>query len=362
MSERPKTFLIMAGGTGGHVFPALACALALREQQAQVHWLGSQNGMEAEIVARAGLPMSLISVQGLRGKGRLALLTAPFRLTQALIQALMVVRRVRPDCVLGMGGFASGPGGMAAWLLRRPLVIHEQNAIAGYTNRILARFARFVLEAFPGSFDKGVATVCTGNPVRADIAAIAEPAERLASREGLPRLLVLGGSRGAAAINDMVPRALALMPREQRPQVIHQAGRGQYEQTRQLYAELGVDAEVKPFIEDMKEAYAWADLALCRSGALTLAELCCAGLGSILVPYPHAVDDHQTANARYLEQNQAAILMPQAQLTPALLAQRLKQLLGDRQRLMNMAQAARRLAQPEATAAVVHYCLEATHG
>lgn len=356
-----KTFLIMAGGTGGHVFPALACAQELIQRGAKVHWLGSQKGMERDLVGRAGLPMSLISVEGLRGKGKLALLAAPFKLSQAVLQALAVVRRVRPDCVLGMGGFASGPGGFAAWLLRRPLVIHEQNAIAGYTNRILARFATIVLEAFPNSFGTGLAQ-CVGNPVREDIASLDAPERRLGQRHERLRLLVLGGSRGAAAINECVPRALALLDENLRPEVIHQSGQGQLESTQQAYTAAGVRGEVRPFINDMKSVYDWADLVVCRAGALTLAELCSAGLGAVLVPYPHAVDDHQTANARYLEQNGAAVLMPQAQMTPQRLATELAALLGDRQQLVRMAQAARQLAQPSATAAVVDYCVEAMNG
>ncbi len=359
---RPKTFLVMAGGTGGHVFPALACARALQAQGFNVHWLGSERGMERELVGRAGLPMSLISVEGLRGKGKLALLGAPFKLSLAIAQALAVVRKVQPDCVLGMGGFATGPGGFAAWLLRRPLVIHEQNAIAGYTNRILAKFASVVLEAFPGSFGGGVATHCTGNPVREDIAALEEPGVRLGQHQGPVRLLVLGGSRGAAAINEAVPKALALLPEALRPAVIHQAGQGLYEATLRAYETAGVAGDVRPFIDDMKAVYEVADLVVCRAGALTLAELCCAGLGAVLIPYPHAVDDHQTANARYLADNQAAVLMPQTELTPEALAATLGTLLADRQRLISMAQAARRLAQPAATQVVVQECLEAIDG
>lgn len=358
---RGKTFLIMAGGTGGHVFPALACAQELLQRGAKVHWLGSQKGMERELVGRAGLPMSLISVEGLRGKGKLALLGAPFKLSQAILQALAVVRRVRPDCVLGMGGFASGPGGFAAWLLRRPLVIHEQNAIAGYTNRILARFATTVLEAFPNSFGTAGAH-CVGNPVREDIASLEDPGQRLGARQGRLRLLVLGGSRGAAAINETVPQALARFGEDLRPEVIHQSGQGQLESTQKAYAAAGVRGDIRPFINDMKAVYEWADLVVCRAGALTLAELCSAGLGAVLVPYPHAVDDHQTANARYLEQQGAAVLMPQAQMTSQRLADELAALLGDRQRLVRMAQAARQLARPSATAAVVDYCLEAMNG
>jgi len=356
-----KQFLVMAGGTGGHVFPALATARRLEAAGHRVHWLGARAGMEEELVRAAGIPLSLIAVKGLRGKGRLAMLVAPFRLLRALWQALTVVRRVRPDCVVGMGGFVTGPGGLAAWLLRRPLVIHEQNAIAGLTNRILARLAETVMEAFPGSFGSGVVTRCTGNPVRDDVVSIPDPAQRLQGREGPVRLLVLGGSLGALALNQCVPAALERLDGAVRPQVLHQCGRRHLEVTRAAYENAGVDGQVEPFIEDMREAYEWADLVVCRAGALTVAELCAAGLGAILVPFPHAVDDHQTHNAAYMVDGDAAVLVPQSQMTPETLAEVLEPLCADRQRLEYMAGAARKLARPDATERVVNYCLEAAH-
>lgn len=353
-----KRFLIMAGGTGGHVFPAMATAKGLQERGHSVFWLGAFGGMEVRLIEGTGIPMHLIAVSGLRGKGRLALVGAPLRLVRALWQALRVVRQVQPDCVVGMGGFVTGPGGLAAWLTRRPLVIHEQNAVAGMTNRILARFASRVLEAFPGSFGAGIATQCTGNPVRADVAAMAPPQARLAGREGAVRVLVLGGSLGAQALNTTLPQALAKLPVDQRPEVRHQCGRNREEATRAAYTEAGVVATVEPFISDMCAAYDWADLVVCRAGALTIAELCAAGLGAILVPFPHAVDDHQTRNGQFMVDAGAARLYQQAELTPDMLAETLRELCADRGRLMDMAIAARELSRPDATNDVVMQCLE----
>lgn len=356
-----KRFLIMAGGTGGHVFPALATARMLQEKGHEVHWLGSQGGMEERLIGATDIPLSLVAVSGLRGKGKLALLAAPFRLTRALCQALAVVRSLKPDCVIGMGGFVTGPGGMAAWLTKTPLLVHEQNAIAGLTNRILARFAKTVMEAFPGSFGPQRVTRCTGNPVRQDLARIAEPAARFEGRSGPLRLLVVGGSLGAQAINQRVPEALAKLDANIRPVVRHQSGNKNLEAAREAYQAAGVEATIEPFIEDMAEAYEWADLVLCRSGALTVSELCIAGVGAILVPYPHAVDDHQTRNGQQMVAAKAAILIPQQKLSAELLADTLAELCSDRSRVTNMAQAARSLARPDATERVVNYCLEAAN-
>ncbi|TBW56254.1 undecaprenyldiphospho-muramoylpentapeptide beta-N-acetylglucosaminyltransferase [Marinobacter halodurans] len=357
-----RRFLIMAGGTGGHVFPALATARHLQEQGHEVYWLGSRGGMEERLIGETGIPMATITVSGLRGKGRLALLLAPFRLARALIQALGVMRRIKPHCVIGMGGFVTGPGGVAAWLTRTPLLVHEQNAIAGMTNRILARFAETVMEAFPGSFGQAVVTRYTGNPVRGDLATMAAPAARFAERSGPVRLLVLGGSLGAQAINTTLPRALALMPEDQRPTVRHQCGTRNLEATEAAYEEAGVTAKLEPFISDMAEAYNWADIVLCRAGALTIAELCAVGLGAILVPFPHAVDDHQTRNGQQMVQAGAAILIPQSKLTDNVLAETLSTLCSDREKVAALADAARSLARADATERVVNYCLEAAHG
>lgn len=360
MAER---ILIMAGGTGGHVFPALAIARYLQTQGVAVTWLGTRAGLEARVVPEAGIPIKYISVKGLRGKGLVGWALAPFKLVYALSQAIAVCREVKPNVVLGLGGFVTGPGGMAAWLLRKPLVIHEQNAIPGMTNRLLSRFAKRVLEAFPGSFPASAKLTHTGNPVREDIAVLPEPQSRLAGRSGPVRLLLIGGSLGAQALNETLPRALAAIPAAMRPEVWHQTGANKAESTESIYIELGVAAKVAPFIDDMAEAYNWADLVICRAGALTLAELCAVGLGSILVPYPHAVDDHQTHNATSLTKAGAAILIPQTELNAESLAGHLNELLQtERQALLKMAQAARQLAMPKATEVVAGICLEVAHG
>lgn len=360
--SKPRRFLMMAGGTGGHVFPALATARALQEKGHDVFWLGAKGGMEERLIGDTDIPLSLIHISGLRGKGKLALLSAPFRLMRALGEAFTVLRKVKPDCVVGMGGFVTGPGGVAAWLRKTPLVIHEQNAIAGMTNRWLTRFAEVVLEAFPGSFGDKVITRCTGNPVRKDVADIAEPEVRLQGRSGPARVLVIGGSLGAQVFNQQLPQALALMPEAQRPDVRHQCGEKNREAACAAYEAAGVSARVEPFIQDMAEAYTWADLVLCRAGALTVSELCAAGVGAVLVPFPHAVDDHQTENGQHMVKAGAAILMPQPKMTPEVLAETLQDLAANRERILNMAKAARALARPDATERVVNYCLEAANG
>ena len=361
MTEQ-RRFLMMAGGTGGHVFPALATARALEARGHQVYWLGASGGMEQRLIGETDIPLSLIHISGLRGKGKLALVLAPFRLMRALGEAFTILRRIRPDCVVGMGGFVTGPGGVAAWLNRTPLVIHEQNAIAGMTNRILVRFAETVLEAFPGSFGPKVVTRCTGNPVREDLASLPVPEKRLADREGALRLLVIGGSLGAQVFNEQLPEALAMLPEGDRPVVRHQCGERHAEAAKHAYEEHGVEAAVEPFIKDMAEAYQWADLVLCRAGALTVSELCAAGIGAVLVPFPHAVDDHQTKNGQQMVSAKAAILIPQSKMTPAVLAETLGDLARNRDRVNEMAKAARTLARPDATERVVNYCLEAANG
>jgi UDP-N-acetylglucosamine--N-acetylmuramyl-(pentapeptide) pyrophosphoryl-undecaprenol N-acetylglucosamine transferase len=303
--------------------------------------------------------MEWISVKGLRRKGLIALILAPFRLLLALLQSLRVIRKHRPAAVLGMGGFVSGPGGLAAWLTRRPLVIHEQNAVAGLTNRLLARLARVVLQAFPGSFSTGIETETVGNPVRADIAALEEPATRYAGRQGPLRLLVLGGSQGALALNKVVPAALALLPDELKPVVRHQAGERTIDEAQAAYREHSIEVELLPFIEDMAEAYAWADLVVCRAGALTVAELAAAGLPAIFVPYPSAVDDHQTANARSLTDAGAAALIAEKDLSDQSLAGLLREWLTSRDDLLDRARRSRALARPDALQRITDYCLEA---
>lgn len=350
--------VIMAGGTGGHVFPALAVAERLRTRNVPVVWIGTRRGLEARLVPQAGIPMEWIGVAGLRGSGWKHRLTAPLMITKALFQTGVILRRLKPRLVLGMGGFVSGPGGLMARCLGIPLVIHEQNALAGMTNRWLARLSGQVLEAFPGSFPAWRRARVTGNPVRAAIAALPPPAERFAGRTGPARLLVVGGSQGALVLNRTVPQALALLSAEDRPDVWHQAGGRILDAAAEAYRTAGVEARLEPFIDDMAAAYGWADLVLCRAGAITVAELAAAGVGSVLVPFPYAVDDHQTANARFLERDGAAQLLPQPQLTAASLAESLKKLLGDRRRLLAMAEAARGLAQNDAAERVAAICLE----
>lgn len=353
----PRPVMILAGGTGGHIFPGLAVAQALRERAVPVVWIGSRGGMETRLVPAAGFDIETIAVSALRGKGALALLAAPLRLLRATLQAHALLRRHRPRAVISFGGFAAGPGGLAAWLRRLPLLVHEQNRAPGMTNRILARLARRVLCGFPDSF-RGIETETVGNPVRAEIAIVPPPAQRLAGRAGAFNILVLGGSQGARALNAALPKALAALGGEREIQVRHQCGEALREQTERAYAEAGVVAAVEPFIDDMAAAYAWADLVVCRAGALTLAELCAAGVGSVLVPFPQAVDDHQTRNAEYLVERGAARLVPQTDDLAERLAASLRALLADRAALLAMAQSARALAMPEAAQRVAEACLE----
>ncbi|MEY4762308.1 MAG: hypothetical protein RLZZ200_2164 [Pseudomonadota bacterium] len=359
MSDAPV--LIMAGGTGGHVFPALALARLLRERQRQVVWLGTRRGLESRIVPAEGFPIEWLGVGGLRGKGVSTLVAAPFRLARALWQALSIMRRHRPAVVVGLGGFVTGPGGVAAWLCRRPLVIHEQNAIAGFTNRCLSRIAHDVLTAFPGAFGDKVVVHEIGNPVRHDIAALPVPAERFAGRSGPIRLLVVGGSLGAARLNTAVPRALAELARRGVAafDVRHQSGEKQFESARAAYGSAGVAGQVDAFIEDMAAAYAWADLVICRSGALTVSELAAAGVGALLVPYPHAVDDHQSHNAEVLVRAGAALRIADGDLTPLRLADELQRRALDRAALATMADRARGCARPDAAEALLSHCLAA---
>jgi UDP-N-acetylglucosamine--N-acetylmuramyl-(pentapeptide) pyrophosphoryl-undecaprenol N-acetylglucosamine transferase len=360
-NERPV--LIMAGGTGGHVFPALAVAAELSARGIAVSWLGTQRGLESRVVPAAGYPLETMRVSGIRGKGVMKIIVAPFMLMIALLQALFIQLRLRPRAVLGMGGFAAGPGGVVAWLLRRPLLIHEQNSVAGMTNRWLAPLARVVMEAFPGSLPARRHAVHTGNPVRAEITRLPSPSERLAGRSGALRVLVIGGSLGARALNEAMPAAVGQLATDQSVQIRHQTGSADLESVRAAYASLAVDASIDAtadaFIEDMAAAYAWADVVVCRSGALTVAELAVVGVASILVPFPHATDDHQTGNARFLADAGAAILMPQDSMS----AEKLAGLLGDfsRQRdmLLEMACRARELAMPDAARRVAEHCLRA---
>lgn len=347
--------MIMAGGTGGHIFPGLAVAECLRAQGVPVVWLGAVGGMETKVVPAHQISLSTVAVGGLRGKGWRTRLLAPLMLMRALCASLVVMHRTKPRSVLSMGGYVAGPGGLAAWLLRRPLLVHEQNRVAGYTNRQLARLARRVLTGFAHALPDAT---WVGNPVRAAIAGLPGPAHRLGARTGRPRLLVLGGSLGARALNISVPAALAQLTLAERPDVLHQCGNRGLDEARAAYAQAGVDANVVTFIDDMAGSYGWADLAVCRAGALTLAELTAAGLGALLVPYPHAVDDHQTRNAEALVAIGAAELIQERELDAQRLAGRLGALLHDRAQLTTMAVAARTLAKPDAAQVIATACME----
>lgn len=353
---RPRA-LIVAGGTGGHIFPALAVAEALRARGVDPFWLGAVGGMEATLIPRYDIPFTAIRIGGIRGKGLWRRLMSPINILRATVASIRAILRIRPAVVLGMGGFVSGPCGLAAWICRRPLIIHEQNSIPGITNRLLSLIATRTLVAYPGSFAPSRRLLVTGNPLRAEIVALAAASTKIPARESL-HILVLGGSLGARSLNQTVPGALALLGQHHRLEVLHQTGPRDAEHTQETYLDAGLAARVVPFIEDMASTYQWADLVICRAGALTLAELCAAGLPAILIPYPHAVDDHQTANARHLAEHGAALVLPDATLDTEALVACLKPLLVEEGLRAAMAAAARRLARPDATAAVANCCLE----
>ena len=355
------TIMITAGGTGGHVFPALAVARALRQQGVAVVWLGTREGIEARVVPAAGFELETITIKSLRGGGLLRWLLLPMRLNLAMWQALRILRRRKPDAVLAMGGFASGPGSLMASALSIPLLVHEQNARAGLTNRFLAPIADVLMAGFPDAFGTRKKVHAVGNPVRTEIAALPAPATRLAGRRGRLHLLVIGGSQGAKILNETVPAALRAMPADMRPDVWHQTGERDVASVTETYRAFMPEARAAAFIDDMAAAYAWADLVLCRAGAMTIAELAAAGAASILVPLPSAADDHQTANARYLESHDAAILLPQAELSVTRLAALLGELSVDRARLQRMASQARAAVIAKATENVAIFCREAAH-
>lgn len=356
-SGRPV--MIMAGGTGGHVFPGLAVAEELQKQGVPVIWLGTRKGLEARVVPAAGIPIEWIKVHGLRRRGLRGWLVSPWMIGRGVLQAVRAMRRHRPQAVLGMGGYVSGPGAAAARLLGVPLLVHEQNAIPGFTNRKLAPLAARVMTGFADVLSDQAGAVHTGNPVRASITAMAGVMVSENKSDRPLRLLVLGGSQGAAAINEAVPAALAQLEPSLLPQVWHQSGRDNFHATVRHYREAGIEARVEPFIEDMAAAYAWADLAICRAGALTIAELAAVGVPSVLIPYPYATDDHQSANARHLVAQDAAVLFPQDQLTVERFSAVLAELLGDRDHLQTMAVNARAIGMPDAAARVAQLCLEA---
>ncbi|ART82889.1 undecaprenyldiphospho-muramoylpentapeptide beta-N-acetylglucosaminyltransferase [Oceanisphaera profunda] len=350
-----KTLLVMAGGTGGHVFPGLAVAELLRAQGWNIHWLGTAERMEAQLVPAHGYPLHTIAIAGVRGNGLKRKLLAPLHILRATWQARGILNKIKPDVVLGMGGFASGPGGVAAWLAGIPLVLHEQNAAAGMTNKLLARLAKRVLIAFAGPFAELNNTQLVGNPVRAEVLALPAPDERISLDPQPLRLLVVGGSLGAKILNEVLPQAIALagnaMP--DNIKVRHQTGKGNSEAVRASYQDLGIEAEVSDFIDDMAAAYGQADLVVCRAGALTVSEIAAAGVGAIFVPLPHAVDDHQTKNARVLSDQGAALLLPQSELTARSLADQLQQLMNNRAQLLAMAQLARTQAITDAAERVI---------
>ncbi len=346
-----RTLLIMAGGTGGHIFPGLAVAEEARAAGWQVVWMGARGGMEERLVPKYGIPTAWIRARAARGKGIAQKLLLPLNLLYSFWESARQIRSLRPDVVLGMGGYVAFPGGMMASLLGRPLALHEQNAIAGLANRVLAGVADKVMVAFPEALKRAE---WTGNPVRRDIAAVPPPEQRFAGRSGPLRILVVGGSLGAQALNEAVPRALALLA--DKPSVVHQSGEKHIDALRASYATAGVQGELVAFIDDMARRYAEADLVICRAGAVTIAELSAAGMASVLVPFPHAVDDHQTANARFLAERGAALLLPQTALTP----DRLAKLIGDldRSALLEMARKARALGKPDAAHIVARRCME----
>ncbi len=350
MLKRPLKIIIMAGGTGGHVFPALAVADVLQQRGAQVEWLGTGKGIEAELVPKAGIKLHALTIEGVRGKGLVSIVKAPFLLLKAVWQAVKIIRQFDADVVLGLGGFASGPGGLAAKLLRKPLVIHEQNAIAGTTNRWLSKVANKALEAFPKSLKNAVHV---GNPVRGAITQVAEI--QVNTKQPL-KLLVLGGSLGALAVNQIIPKAIATIPESERPVIRHQTGQRHVDVTRAEYKHTGVEADVVPFIEDMAQAYEWADAIICRAGALTVSELTLAGRGALLIPFPYAIDDHQTLNAQWLVSNGAGILMPQSDMTIEKITEFVGCMNKDRQQLLILSRSAKALAMPNAASDVADYC------
>jgi UDP-N-acetylglucosamine--N-acetylmuramyl-(pentapeptide) pyrophosphoryl-undecaprenol N-acetylglucosamine transferase len=358
MSGKADEVLIMAGGTGGHIFPGLAVADNLRLRGVNVRWLGARGGMECQQVPQAGIPLDVVDISGLRGKGAGSWLLMPWMLLRAVFQAFKLLGDHRPVCAVSFGGYAAGPGGLAARLRGIPLLVHEQNRIPGMTNRVLARLARKILQAFPGTWEERLKPETCGNPVRKSVTDLAAPGLRMTDRDGKARLLVTGGSQGARALNRLVPEALSILSAEMNFETRHQAGKGWRDETIEAYRLAGVAAEVTEFIDDMAGAYGWADVVVCRSGALTVSELAAAGVASILVPFPHAVDDHQTRNAEFLVEAGAAILMPEAGIDSGALAEVLRKLMGSRQKLVSMAENARGVSVPDSADRVALLCLE----
>ena len=348
----------MAGGTGGHIFPGLAVADALKRKGIPVRWLGAEGGMETRQVPPHGIELDLVAITGLRGKGLMRWVQMPWILLKAVWQARRILAVTRPGCAVSFGGYAAAPGGIAAWSKGIPVLVHEQNRIPGLTNKLLARIACKIFQGFPGTFPDSAGAEDSGNPVRREVANLPDPRSRFTGRSGPIRLLVTGGSQGAQVLNLVVPAALALLPEQISYEVRHQAGATRVDEALEGYAIAKVDAEVKPFIDDMAEAYSWADIVICRSGALTVSELAAAGLGSVLVPFALAVDDHQTRNAEYLADSGAAVILPQATLNANTLSTTLEPLLSSREVLLSMARSARQLAFPDAADKVARACSE----
>ena len=348
----------MAGGTGGHIFPGLAVADSLRQLGVEVRWLGARGGMECQRVPSWGIPLDVVDISGLRGKGAGRWLRAPWKLLRAVTHAARLLGENRPACGISFGGYAAGPGGLAARLRGIPLLVHEQNRVPGLTNRVLARFASRVLQAFPGTWEAGMRPVTCGNPVRQDVAALTAPEKRLAGRSGPVRLLVTGGSQGARSLNRLVPAALGRVSSGLQVEVRHQCGQGWLEETTGAYQAAGLEADVTEFIDDMADAYGWADVLVCRAGALTVSEVAAAGLAAVFVPFPHAVDDHQTRNAEFLVERGAALLLAESGLDAERLAQALNDLLGDRPRQIDMAIRSRAAATPDSAGQVARLCRE----
>lgn len=356
--NKEGSVLIMAGGTGGHIFPGLAVAESLSRQQVPVRWLGAKGAMECHHVPAAGITLDTLEISGLRGKGIAGWVRLPLQLIRAVSKAFVLIGRIRPSCALSFGGYAAGPGGLAARLRGVPLLVHEQNRIPGLTNRVLAILAQAVFQAFPGTWPRHIEAVTCGNPVRRAVAELPAPDNRFRQRSGRPRLLITGGSQGARALNQVVPQAVARLAGRDVPEIRHQAGKGWGERTAKAYTSLGIGAHVEEFIEDMAQAYAWADLVVCRAGALTVSELAAAGIGAVLVPFPYAVDDHQTRNAEFLADIGAARLLPEPECDALRLGQLLEELLSDRRGLLRMANSARSVAMPDAADCIAKACME----
>ncbi len=352
-------YLFMAGGTGGHIFPALAVAEELRERGASIYWLGTASGMENVLVPKHGIDLHSISIKGFRGKGLLKKISTPFLLLKAVMQAVFIIRKLTPDVIIGFGGYVAAPGGIAAYLLRKPLIIHEQNSVAGSTNKLLAKLASKKLEAFSGSL---IDAILLGNPVRKAVCRLFDEnkgSAKVDDSENIRKVLnvlIMGGSLGAEAINKAVPQAIAKLPEELVINIWHQTGKGKLQQVAESYKELEVDARTNEFIDDVTQAYQWADVIICRAGALTVSEVAIAGLPAIFIPYPHAIDNHQVVNAQWLVNNNAANMIEQSDLTAGSLADNLKSLLMDKEKIQSYSQALKELAMPHATKNVADIC------